>query len=122
YSRLSDAATWWQEGRAGLWRSPELEVGQKWRAENHPTAAWAQRYNTSFADVVTFLDRSAEERDRLAAEKKRERQRRLRQTQWAAGVLGVLCLFALFLAFFAHRQTLRARNNLQLARKAVDES
>lgn len=122
YSRLSDAAGWWQEGRAGLWRSPELEIGQKWRAENHPTAAWALRYNTSFAEVITFLDRSAEERDRLLAEKKRERQRRLRQTQWAAGVLGVLCLFALFLAFFAHRQTLRAQNNLQLARKAVDES
>lgn len=122
YSRLSDAALWWEEGRAGLWRNPELEVGEKWKLENRPTPAWAQRYNSSFDQVMGFLDRSEEERERLSAEKKRERQRRLRQTQWAAGVLGALFLVALFLVFFARMQTRRAENNLQLARKAVDES
>lgn len=122
YSRLSDAAMWCEQGRAGLWRNPELEVGQKWILANRPTAAWAQRYNSSFDQVMRFLDRSEEERERLSAEKKRERQKRLRQTQWAAGVLGILFLVALFLVFFATRQTRRAESNLQIARKAVDES
>ena len=122
YSRLSDAAMWCEEGRAGLWRNPELEVGQKWKFENHPTAAWAQRYNSCFAKVMDFLDRSEAEREQISAEKKRERQKKLRQTQWAAGILGSLLLIAIFLAYFAWRQTRRAEANLQYAQKAVDES
>jgi len=122
YSRLSDAETWFEEGRAGLWRNPELEIGQKWKLESRPTAAWAQRYNSSFAQVMGFLDRSEAEWQRLNDEKKRERQKKLRQTQWAAGILGSLFLLALFLAYFAWKQTRRAENNLQLAKKAVDES
>ncbi|HEY6375243.1 MAG TPA: tetratricopeptide repeat protein [Edaphobacter sp.] len=122
YSRLSDAAMWFEEGRSGLWRNPELEVGQKWRFENRPTAAWGQRYNSSFNQVMGFLDRSEEEWKRLNEEKRRERQKKLRQTQWAAGILGSLFLLALFLAYFAWKQTHRAENNLQLAKKAVDES
>jgi tetratricopeptide (TPR) repeat protein len=122
YDRLSDAAKWCEEGRAGLWRNPELEVGQKWVRENRPTAAWAQRYNSDFARTMTFLDRSEAERQRLSDETKRERLKKLRQTQWAAGILGSLFLVALFLAYFALRQTHRAEENLQYARKAVDES
>lgn len=122
YGRLSDAAMWFEEGRSGLWRNPELEVGQKWRFENRPTPAWGQRYNSSFSQVIGFLDQSEAEWKRLNEEKKRERQKKLRQTQWAAGILGSLFLLALFLAYFAWKQTRRAENNLQLAKKAVDES
>jgi hypothetical protein len=122
YSRLSDAAMWFKEGRAGLWRNPELEVGQKWMFENQPTAEWAQRYNSFFPEVINFLNLSEAERARQAAEKKKERQKRLRQTEWAAGILGCLFLIALFLAYFAWRQTTRAEDNLRYARKAVDES
>ena len=122
YSRLSDAAMWCEEGRAGLWRNPELEVGQKWKAENRPTAAWALRYNPNFVQVMSFLDRSEEERQRISDESRRERQKKLRQTQWAAGILGSLFLITLFLAYFALRQTRRAEENLRWAKKAVDES
>ena len=122
YERLSDAAVWYQEGKAGLWRNPELEVGEKWRRENQPTLAWAQRYNSSFAQVMNFIDSSAAERERLSAEKRAERRRKFRQIQWAAGILGSLFLIALFSAYFAWRQTHRAETNLQLAKKAVDES
>ncbi|WP_433976012.1 hypothetical protein [Tunturiibacter lichenicola] len=122
YSRLSDATMWFGQGSAGLWRNPELEVGQKWKLENRPTASWAKRYNSSFAQVIDFLDRSEEERERLSAEKKKERQKQLRQTQWAAGILGSLFLISLFLVYFALKQTRRAETNLQLAKKAVDES
>jgi tetratricopeptide (TPR) repeat protein len=122
YSRLSDAAMWCKEGRAGLWRNPELEVGQKWRSENQPSPAWAGRYNYCFAEVMSFLDRSEAERLQLSAEKTRERQKKLRQTQWAAGILAGLLLVAIFLAYFAWRQTSRAEDNLQYAQEAVDQS
>lgn len=122
YNRLSDAAMWFAEGRAGLWRNPELEVGQKWKSENAPTAAWALRYNLIFAEVMNFLDRSEAERQQEVAEKRRERQKKLRQAEWAAGILGCLFLIALSLAYLAWRQTSLAEENLQYARKAVDES
>ena len=122
YSRLSDATVWFAEGRAGLWRNPELEVGQKWMSENQPTAAWAQRYNSIFAEVMNFLDRSEAERAQVAAEKRRERQKKLRQTELAAGILACLLLLALSLAYLAWRQTSRAEENLEYAREAVDES
>jgi hypothetical protein len=122
YSRLSDAAMWFKEGRAGLWRNPELEFGQKWLAENRPTPEWAQRFNSSFADVIKFLELSEADREQEAAEKKRERQRRLRQTELAAGVLGCLFLVSLFLAYLAWRQTSRAEDNLRAAVDAVNDS
>src|SRR5580698_6832496 len=58
YNRLSDATVWFEEGRAGLWRNPELEIGKKRKLETRPTAAWAQRYNSSFSKVIGFLDHS----------------------------------------------------------------
>jgi tetratricopeptide (TPR) repeat protein len=122
YARLSQAAGWFAEGTAGLWRNPELELGLRWRRENRPTAAWAERYNSSFTPSMEFLDCSEKERDRLSAEQERERRRKLRQTQWAAAILGVLCIAALSLAYAAWTEKRRAEENLQLARNAVDES
>jgi tetratricopeptide (TPR) repeat protein len=122
YVRLSQAARWFAEGTAGLWRTPELELGLRWRRENRPTVAWAERYNSSFTQAMEFLDLSAKERDRLSAESERERRKTLRQTQWAAAILGVLCVAALSLAYVARSEKRRAEDNLQLARKAVDES
>jgi tetratricopeptide (TPR) repeat protein len=122
YVRLSQAARWFSEGTAGLWRTPELELGLRWRRENRPTVAWAERYNSFFTHAMEFLDLSAKERDRLSAERERDRRKTLRQTQWAAAILGVLCVVALFLAYVAWSEKRRAEDNLQLARKAVDES
>jgi hypothetical protein len=122
YSRLSDAAIWCKEGRSGLWRNPELEVAQKWRTENKPTAAWAERYNTIFAEVIGFLDRSLAERERENEEKRRERRKKFRQIQSVAGVLACLLLVAALLAYFAWREKSRAEANLQYAQEAVDES
>ena len=122
YIRLSQAARWFAEGTAGLWRNPELELGLRWRRENQPTAAWAERYNSSFTQSMEFLTRSEKERDRLSAEQERERRRKLRQTQWAAAILGVLCVVALSLAYVAWSEKRSAQYNLQLAKKAVDES
>jgi tetratricopeptide (TPR) repeat protein len=122
YSRLSDAAMWCKEGHSGLWRNPELEVAQKWKLENKPTAAWAERYNSCFAEVMDFLDRSVAEREQEIDERRRERRKKFRQVQWTAGVLGCLFLIAVFLAYFAWHQTRRAEANLQFAVEAVDAS
>lgn len=122
YMRLSRAAAWFGEGSAGLWRNPELELAARWREENQPTAAWAQRYDAHFDRAIAFLERSLEERRRFQAERDRERRAKLRRVQWTAGVLATLLVLAASLAFVARRENIRAEANLELARDAVDES
>ena len=122
YTRVSQAAAWFEEGTAGLWHNPELELGLRWKRENHPTEAWAERYNSSFARAIDFLDRSEKERDRVEAERERQRKNKLRLAWVVAGSLGVLLLVAFSFYLLARVETARAKVNLQLARKAVDES
>jgi tetratricopeptide (TPR) repeat protein len=122
YVRLSQAASWFEQGTAGLWRNPELEIGLRWKRHERPTAAWAERYDSAFARAMEFLDRSEKERARAEAERDQERKRKLRHVQWAAVVLGIMLVVAASLAFFAWNEKRRAVANLQLAKTAVDES
>jgi len=122
YMRLSQAAAWFAEGTAGLWHNPELELGLRWKRQNHPTEAWAERYYPSFARSMDFLDRSEKEQDRIEAEREKTRKNKLRLAWAVAGALGVLLLVALSLYFVAQAEKRRAEANLGLASKAVDES
>jgi tetratricopeptide (TPR) repeat protein len=121
YMRLARSAAWHEEGTAGLWRDPELEFGLQWKEKNRPTAAWAQRYAPSFQRAMEFLDLSEIERNRLAAEQEKQRKRKLTLAWSIAGVMGALFLIAVYLGSVAWKERLRAENNLQLAKKAVDE-
>ena len=122
YLRLSQAAAWFDEGTAGLWRNPELELGLRWNRDNHPTEAWAARYNASFDRAMDFLARSEQERARLDAEREGEQRRKLRQARWAAAILASLLAVAVATAYVAWRENTRAEANLELARAAVDET
>ncbi len=122
YLRLSGAAVWFVNGAAGLWRNPELELAQRWRQENRPTAAWARRYDDKFELAMTFLDASIERLRSAEREREQERRLRLRRTQWTAAVLATLLVVALAFAWVARRENARAETNLELAREAVDES
>jgi hypothetical protein len=44
YRRLALAASLNAEGRAALWRDPDLAIAEDWREKAAPTAAWAERY------------------------------------------------------------------------------
>ena len=121
YHRLSQAARWFDEGTAGLWRDPELGLGLQWRQRNRPTAAWADEYDSFFVRAMEFLDESERERDRVAAERERDRKRTLAQYQWAAGLLATLLVIVGWLAYVARTENARAETNLQLAGNAVDE-
>lgn len=122
YARLSDAAQWHEEGSAGLWRNPELEIALRWSQTNKPTAAWAQRFNEMFPQAMRFLDRSETEQTRETEERRRERRKKFRQMQWTAGILGVLLAVMVVMAVIAFRQSQVAKNNLTIAMSAVDES
>ena len=122
FARLSAAAQWYASGRAGLWRNPELEFANKWRANNQPNAAWARRYNLLFPDAMAFLDASEGEWKRASAEAKKARRRKLAQARLLAAVFGLLGMMGVLLAVYSWRQRQRAEANFQMATRAVDES
>lgn len=122
YARLSQAAAWHEQGTAGLWRNPELELATQWRREARPTAAWASRYDAGFARAMAFLDTSLQEWQAALAREEYQRRTTLRRTQTAAAVLATLLVAAVALAVVARRESRRAEANLELARAAVDES
>ncbi len=64
YRHLEQSAQLWQQGKASLWRSPELEQTLEWRAREHPTAGWAQRYGHDFELAMAFLDASERKQSR----------------------------------------------------------
>ena len=121
YVRLSREASWHEEGAAGLWGDPELELGLRWRRENHPTPAWASRYDDGFDRAMRFLDRSERERDRLRGERRAQRIRNLAMAWGTSAVLFVACVIVAWQFVVARREGARAETNLRLATKAVDE-
>src|ERR1700686_2852978 len=71
---------------------------------------------------MEFLGRSEKERDRIEAQREQERKKKLRHAQRVAGGLGSLLAIALGLASVPGNGKRRAEGNLELARRAVDES
>ena len=119
YMRIAQAASWCREcDGGGLWIDPQLETALQWRRKNQPTAAWARRYDASFAESMEFLDRSEQQRHEERA--KEIARKRLRQI--ALYVLTGLLLAIGTLTYVVYRQRSRAEMNLMLAKKAVDES
>lgn len=121
YSRLAREATWYGEGAAGLWDDPELELGLRWRRENRPTAAWARRYGDTFDRAMEFLALSEKQRDRMRAERRSARLRRLVLARSLAAFLLVVSLGVGWLYRVARREGDRAERNLGLATEAVGQ-
>ncbi|MGA2420987.1 MAG: ATP-binding protein, partial [Candidatus Acidiferrum sp.] len=118
YVRISQAASWCVDCSGSLWIDPQLETALQWRRKNKPTAAWAARYDSNFAEAMEFLDRS--ERQRGFERQKEIARKRLRQI--AIYVLSSMLLAIGTLTYVVYLQRERAEQNLQLAKKAVDES
>ncbi|MEX1027230.1 MAG: NACHT and WD repeat domain-containing protein [Candidatus Paceibacterota bacterium] len=96
YRRLAETARLWQAGEANLYRPPELDVALKWKQEEQPTIAWANRYaRDDFDRTEEVLSRSQEaELERQNTEERQRRKRR--RSRWlvaggiALAIVGVL--------------------------------
>lgn len=121
YRRVARAAVHFQNGNAGLWRDPELQIALNWRELNQPTPAWAARYAPEFSLSMTFIDKSKKERDNIIQEKRSIRKKRLQIAWGVAFVLLVFALYALMQQQRAEQEQKRAEQNFHLAVQAVDE-
>tara|TARA_Y100001934_G_scaffold280950_1_gene389093 strand:- start:710 stop:5620 length:4911 start_codon:yes stop_codon:yes gene_type:complete len=81
YRRLADTSSLYQDGKAGLYRDPDLQIALSWREETQPNKTWANHYFTGFDEAMSFLDKSQEETEREEREREEARQRELVQAQ-----------------------------------------
>jgi hypothetical protein len=119
YRRLAETAALAAEGKAGLWRDPDLAVALDWRERERPSAAWASRYHAGWDVAMRFLDeslaaRDAEERARAAARRAEIRRSRL---VLAASVVGALVFAAL--AAVGYREAQSADEQRRAAEQAT---
>ncbi|MDZ7636036.1 MAG: hypothetical protein U5L72_17010 [Bacteroidales bacterium] len=55
YLKLAAAAEQYQEGNGKLWMAPDLLVALRWREENKPALAWAEKIDPAFERTMLFL-------------------------------------------------------------------
>jgi tetratricopeptide (TPR) repeat protein/energy-coupling factor transporter ATP-binding protein EcfA2 len=120
YVQLAHDAGCYDEGKVGLWTAPELDFAERWYNTNRPNAAWAERLNPDWPRAIAFLNASALERDRAAAERAATRRRRLLWAWSVAATLALLLALTASVAAVAWRENKRARQNLQLAKDSLD--
>ncbi|WP_018342883.1 hypothetical protein [Cytophaga aurantiaca] len=95
YIRLSDAASSYQIGKAGLWRPPDLQLALNWKQKNQPTLVWAQRYDSAFERAMVFLDTSNEAHEEEQRLKELAQKQALKRARTVALVLGIFTIMAL---------------------------
>lgn len=117
YSRLSEAAGMYQEGKTSLWRPPDLHLAISWRNSQKPTLEWARRYNPAFERAMVFLDTSEKEFKAEEQNKIKLQKRALKRTRIFAIVLGSAAIISLGFLVFAITQTIEANKQKENAVK-----
>jgi hypothetical protein len=84
FRRLLDTARLWADGRAGLFRDPDLQIALSWRERAAPNAAWAEEYGGNLDAAVAFLDASHAEAEAERRAKDAARRRELEQAHQLA--------------------------------------
>lgn len=105
YLKLSEASERYQEGKAGLWQMPDLQLALNWREENKPTLVWGQRYNPAFERTMVFLETS--EKAYLSEQRNKEvlQKRQVKRMRMFAIVLSIAVLVSLTFVIYAFIKT-----------------
>ena len=115
YTRLAEAASMYQVGKAGLWRPPDLQLALNWQAKHKPTLVWGQRYNPAFERTMIFLEYSKKEWETEQRIKELEQKRKLQRARITALVLLSATIVSLVFLIFAFIQKAEADVQRQAA-------
>ena len=115
YKRLVETAVLHREGKAGLWRDPDLQIALAWREQNKPNQVWAQRYHPEFALAMSFLDQSVAARDAEIIEKEKQRRKGAKRTRLTAIVFALLFFASSVALIFANQQRIKASAQTEIA-------
>jgi len=125
YTRLAEAASMYQVGKAGLWRPPDLQLALNWQAKHKPTLIWGQRYHPAFERTVIFLEYSKKEWETEQRIKELEQKRKLRTARIVALLMGgavVVCLLFLMYAFVQKSEADKQFNRAEAQRLEAERA
>lgn len=122
YTRLAEAASMYQVGKAGLWRPPDLQLALNWQAKHKPTLVWGQRYHPAFERTMVFLEYSKKEWETEQRIKELEQKKKLRNARITALVLASATIVSLVFLVFAFIQKSEADTQRDEAAKQRDEA
>lgn len=117
YTRLAEAASMYQVGKAGLWRPPDLQLALNWQAKHKPTLVWGQRYHPAFERTMIFLEYSRKEWETEQRIKELEQKRKLQRARIVALVLASATVISLVFLVFAIVQMTAAQRAQENALK-----
>ncbi|WP_421765293.1 High-affnity carbon uptake protein Hat/HatR [Ekhidna sp.] len=122
YLKLSEAAERYQEGKAGLWQMPDLQLALNWREENRPTLVWGQRYNPAFERTMVFLETS--EKAYLTEQRNKEilQKRQVKRMRTTAVVLAIAVLVSLSFLIFSFIKADEAEKEKAAAQEQRDRA
>lgn len=115
YKRLSEAAEMYQQGKAGLWRPPDLQLALSWKEKYDPTIVWAQRYDPAFERTMVFLEYSRKEFETEQKIKEMLQRKALRRVRTTALVLGTFVIISVGFLVWAIIEKIRADTEFQSA-------
>ncbi len=136
YTRLAEAASMYQVGKAGLWRPPDLQLALNWQAKHKPTLVWGQRYHPAFERTLIFLEYSKKEWETEQRIKEQEQKNKLKRARVFGIVMATATVISiLFLVYaiyaksiadaasnFAKAETARAKGLQKDAENSRDEA
>src|SRR5688572_7885282 len=122
YTRLAEAASMYQVGKAGLWRPPDLQLALNWQAKHKPTLVWGQRYHPAFERTLVFLEYSKKEFETEQRIKELEQKRKLQRARRTALVLATATIISVLFLIYAFIQKLEADTQTQIAKDNLIES
>jgi WD40 repeat protein/energy-coupling factor transporter ATP-binding protein EcfA2 len=95
YKQLAAAAEQYQQGNGKLWTAPDLQIAIRWREENNPTLAWAEKIDPAFERTMLFLKNSEEEYAALEEYNRKSGTKKIKRSRLIAGLLGMMTLLTL---------------------------
>ncbi|MEQ8881363.1 MAG: hypothetical protein RLQ12_17090 [Cyclobacteriaceae bacterium] len=122
YMKLAEAAERYQEGRASLWKMPDLQLAINWKEENNPTIVWGQRYNPAFERSMVFLETSIRAWETEQRNKELLQKRKVKFFRITAIVLGGAALVCIFLVVLSYIKAEEATKNSILATQKAEEA
>ena len=120
--QLAAAAEQYQEGNGKLWTAPDLMLALRWRDENNPTLAWAEKSDPAFERTMLFLKNSEEEYVNQEEYRRKTGTEVIKRSRLVAGLLGLIALLTLIALGTLFSLRNRAEKQKSVAIQMKDEA
>ncbi|QHT66038.1 High-affnity carbon uptake protein Hat/HatR [Rhodocytophaga rosea] len=115
YLRLAEAAERHQQGKAGLWRPPDLQIALHWAEEHQPSLTWGLRYHPAYERTMLFLDFSKKEYEKEQIIREKQQRRKLVFSRILAIIFGIIGIIVGILFIFAYFNQQEAEDQRKIA-------